>query len=170
MGYVAGWVLASTFAVAAATKWRERDRTGRAFAGLDLPLSPVLATVVPATEATLAALLVVAPRPAAALSLAVLGAFTLVIVRAVRAGSTAGCGCFGSSASHAVSAIDVVRNLLLAALAVAALGASRPVLPNLEAVVLVTLSSMIGLVVLSSLRLRLEVGRLWSTRLAGEPR
>jgi len=47
---------------------------------------------------------------------------------------------------------------------------SQPVVPGLDAVMLVTLSSMIGLVVLSSLRLRLDVGRLWSTRLAGEPR
>lgn len=170
VGYVAGWVLAATFARAVAGKWRDHDTTARAFSGLGLPRPSVLAAAVPATEAALAVGLVTRPRPAAAVSLAVLAAFTGVIVRAVRARSSAACGCFGSSASRPVSAVDVVRNLLLAGLAVAALAASQPAVPGLDAVVLVTVSSMIGLVVLSSLRLRLDVGRLWSTRLAGEPR
>ena len=169
VGYVAGWVLAVTFARAAAGKWRDRDATARAFSGLGLPRPSVLAAGVPATEAALAVGLVMGPRVAAALSLAVLGAFTVVIVRAVRARSSVACGCFGSSASRPASVVDAVRNLFLAGLAVAALAVSQPVVPGLDAVMLVSLSSMIGLVVLSSLRLRLDVGRLWSTRLAGEP-
>jgi len=55
------------------------------------------------------------------LALGLLAAFTVLLVRRLRAGSTAPCRCFGGVRSRAIAWTDVVRNLVLAALAVVTL-------------------------------------------------
>ena len=80
-----------------------------------------MAVVVPVLELLLAIALVAAPRAGGAVAVVLLSLFNAVLLRALRAGVTAGCACFGSSAARPLSTRDLWRNALLAALAVAAL-------------------------------------------------
>lgn len=76
--------------------------------------------LVPWAELVLGALLVVGlgdrwPSVAAA---ALFAAFTVVVLRRLRAGDTAPCGCFGELSRRPVGVGTVVRNVVLTALAV----------------------------------------------------
>jgi len=153
---LAAVLVALVFAWAALAKAVRHGATVVAFSALGLPAPGVLATAVPIGELGVAATLVIRPDIGAALALAALAAFTLVVVRAVLAGSTAGCGCFGSARADPVSPADVVRNGLLAAFAAVATGTRslhRPgpgALAGVAAGVLVA----VGVMVLFSTRLR----------------
>lgn len=134
-------VLAAVFATAAQAKVRHRAETVASFRGLGLPAPDVLATLVPAVEAVLAVALVVVPAPAAFAALALVLAFSVVIGRAVVAGSSVSCACFGSAHDRPVSVLELVRNGGLGGLAVVAsgAGAGSALWPSLPAIVLVTL-------------------------------
>jgi uncharacterized membrane protein YphA (DoxX/SURF4 family) len=153
------------FAVAAVAKLRQPASAARSFAALGLPASGVLAYAVPAAEAGLAVALVAAPRAAAWAAIALLAAFTAVLARAVIKGTGAPCACFGSArrASEPVSGVELVRNAMLAALAVVATGAPAGAasVPTLPALVVVTLLVAAGRVVLALVDLRRHGGSIW---------
>lgn len=97
--------------------------------------TPTLLLGVPLVELSLAALQWIGPaRPAVGVALvAMLGAFTALLLRSLLVGEEADCGCFGSAAPEKVSWFSVARNLVLIALAVMGIvagdGASRGTLP-----------------------------------------
>jgi uncharacterized membrane protein YphA (DoxX/SURF4 family) len=161
--YAAAVLLAAVFAVAGAVKLRRPAVTARSFAGLGIPAAPAMAVAVPVVELVLAVGLAVVPPVAAALALLLLAAFTAVLVAAIRAGKDVGCGCLGSARTDPVSGVEIVRNGMLAALAVVALGAPGPSAPGLGDVVAVTVAGVLGLVVLALADVRRSTGRLWST-------
>lgn len=169
IAYGAAVVLSGVFGWAAVAKLRALDVTARGFAGLGLPAARLLALAVPSVELLLAVALVTVPVWGAVAALALLAAFTgVVLLNVNRPG--AGCNCFGASPSEEpVSWAEVVRNLFLAAAAVMATGASRPLVPSLPEAVVVTSAALLGAVLLGVLRFRLQVGQVWANRLPGEP-
>ena len=120
---LAAWLLACVFAVAAAVKLRDPLGTRRTLGDFGLPNPRLLARVLPATEATTALLLVVDPRVGGQCAVALLVAFTTLIVGRLMAGHRNACGCFGTWSKRPLSWRDLARNGVLVALgAVAALG------------------------------------------------
>ena len=170
VGYCAAVAVACVLAWAGVAKWSRPRGTAASFEALGLPGASVLARAVPVSELCVAAALVVAPRLGAVAAVALLAAFTAVLVRAVRRGSGVGCACFGSSSARPVSAVELVRNAGLLGLAAAAWWAPRPVVPALEDVVLVSTAVALGAVAVGVLDLRRRIGRVWDNRLAGEVR
>ena len=157
-------VLAAVFAMAGVAKLRRRSVTARSFTDLGLPAARELAVAVPVVELALAAGLVIVPPVAAALALLLLVAFTVVLVAAIRSGrGQAGCGCLGSTRTDPVSAVEVIRNGMLAGAAVVAMGAPGPVAPDLGEVIAVTTVALVALVVLAVADLRRTTGRVWGT-------
>jgi hypothetical protein len=125
---------------------------------------------VPAGEVALALVLVVLPWLGALLALATLAGFTVLLSGEVRRGSGVSCGCFGTASSAPISFVELLRNALLACLAVLAAFAERPVAPDLPSVVTVSSAVVAGLLVLALAALRRDVGAVWDNRLAGEAR
>ncbi|MBQ90713.1 MAG: hypothetical protein CL441_04710 [Acidimicrobiaceae bacterium] len=120
---LAAWLLACVFAVAAAVKLRDPLGTRRTLGDFGLPNPRLLARVLPATEATTALLLVVDPRVGGQCAVALLVAFTTLIVGRLMAGHRNACGCFGTWSKRPLSWQDLARNGILVALGVvAALG------------------------------------------------
>lgn len=132
---IAAVLLALVFGWAALAKSVRHRATVRAFTDLGLPQPAALGVAVPVGEAVIAVALVARPTVGAALALAALAAFTLVVVRAVSRGSAAGCACFGSRRIEPVAPADVVRNGFLAALAAVATGTTHLVRPGALSVV-----------------------------------
>ena len=156
IGYTSALLLAGVFAWAGAAKLTDRASTRRSFIGLGLPSS--FAVAVPVAELALAIALVLVPGWAAVAALALLAAFTTVLAGALRRGIEVGCGCFGTSRHDQVSFVELVRNGMLAVGAAAALGASRPVTPDVDELVLVTVAAALGCLVLALLQLRRRTG------------
>ena len=161
--YLSGLLLAAVFAVAGGAKLLRPGATAAALADLAMPAPTVLSRALPVLELALSLTLVAAPRAGAVAALAALSAFTAVVVRALRAGASTTCGCFGSPRSEPLSFVEVVRNALLGALAAATLGAAHPVAPRFEAVVLVTSAAVAGALVLALCDLRRRMGAVWAT-------
>lgn len=159
--YAAAVVLAAVFALAGVAKLRRPAVTARSFSDLGLPLSRELAVAVPAVELVLAVGLVVVPPVAAALSLLLLAAFTIVLALAIRSGGQAGCGCLGSTRNEPVSSVEIIRNGLLAGAAVVAMGASGPVAPGLGDVIAVSTATLVAMVVIALADMRRSAGGLW---------
>ncbi len=134
LGDTAALFLAGIFAFAGIRKWREPTETEASFRAFGLARPALLSRAVPLVEVATAVGLVVAPRHVALVALALLAAFTTVLVRGLRAGVTVGCRCFGASGQAPVSNLDVLRNTLLAGLALGAAllgtpGFAKPSLP-----------------------------------------
>ena len=161
--FAAAVVLAAVFALAGAAKLRRPSVTARSFADLGLPAPGQLAIAVPVVELALAVGLVVVPPVAAALALLLLVAFTAVLVSAIRSGKQVGCGCLGSTRNDPVSAVEIVRNGMLAAAAVVAMGTPGPSAPGLGDVIAVTTATVVALVVLALADIHRTTGRIWST-------
>lgn len=161
VAYATAVLLAGLFAWAGAAKLADRRRTSETFAALGLPAPRVLGTAVPAAELTLAAGLLVAPAISAYAALAMLAGFTTFLVRAVRAGVDVGCGCFGSARAEPVSSVEVLRNAILAGATVVAGFAVGPVLPGLDAVILVSTVAALGAVVIALADVRRRTGRVF---------
>ncbi len=155
-GYACAFVLAVVLAQAAALKALRPADTEAGFAALGVPSAPVVARVVPAGEVVVAIALLSVPRIGGAAALVMLGAFSVVLTRAIRTGVRAGCNCFGQTRGQPVSGVDLVRNALLAILATAALLAPRPVdLPLTAASTLAALGTVaVGMGLLRWLRAR----------------
>jgi len=169
VAYGAALVLAILFAWAGVAKLADRGRTTRTFAAFGLPAPKILGTAVPVVELVLAAGLVIVPAVAAYAALGMLAAFTTFLVRAVRAGVDVGCGCFGSARDEPVSTVEVLRNALLACAAVVASFSTGPVVPGLDAVVLVSTAVALAAVVLALADLRRRTGHVFGMDLDAGP-
>jgi hypothetical protein len=156
-------LLALLLAWAGAAKLRDRRGTARSFDALRVRV-PVLLVV--AAELITGAVLVVRPRAGGLLAAALLGAFTLVLLRAVRLPSQVRCGCFGSASTEPVGPATIVRNVLLLGLAGVALNAVRPV-HSLPALLTVSVAAMMGFVVITLIGLRTSLGPLLGGSLVG---
>lgn len=152
--YLCALLLAAAFVRAAATKLARPQQTEAGFRALGVPRPRILARAVPAVELVAAAALVAAPAVGGIAAFVLLGAFTVVLVRAVSAGVTAPCTCFGSVSTEPVSRADVLRNALLAAAAVAARDAPGPTVPSPAAVALLALTLVAGTALLRFTRRR----------------
>ena len=161
MSYTAALVLSGVLSWAGVAKLARPRTTAASFAALGVPG----ARVMPAVELLVAAALAVWPPVGAPAAAALLGAFGVVLVRAMRRG--VGCACFGASSSQPVGARELVRNAGLLALAVVAVPA-RPGVPGVADMVLVTTAVAIAAVGLALASTRREVGSIWDNRLAGE--
>jgi len=169
LGSAAALLLAGVFAWTAAAKLVAPARTAASFKALGLPIPGLFARGVPAAEAATTALLLVAPRAGGVLAIALLAAFSAFVITALRAGTTAGCGCFGAQATAGddLSWIEPLRNLLLALLAALTLPAAALVRPGVSAVVAVGSLATSGFLGLGLVRLRRRVGAVWATPLPG---
>ena len=161
-------LLATVFLVAASVKLAAPTTTATQFERLGVPIPAVAARIVPAVELVLVPVLFIAPRAGAAASLVLLTAFTVVIVGAVRAGIDVSCGCLGSVSQEPVSPATVARNLVLVAMALAALPAPAPVIPDLAATVTATVLVLGAALIVQLLALQQRIGRVWSVELPGE--
>lgn len=126
LGYAAAVALAAIFAIAAVAKLRDISATERDFVGLGLPRASFFARFVPLAELSIVALLLIVPPAGALAALVSLAFFTTFLIGRLRAGVRAPCACFGSSRAQPISALDVIRNLLLMGLAVVSLATERP--------------------------------------------
>lgn len=170
IGTLAALLLAAVFVAAAVAKLRDPAGTTRTFRALRLPAPRRLARLVPVTELLIAGVLVARPWIGGLAALAALVAFSVLLAGEVRNGSGVSCGCFGTTSSAPISAVELVRNALLGGLAVLAALVERPVAPDLPSVVTVSTAAVAGLLVLALCALRRDVGAVWDNRLAGEAR
>ena len=162
--------IAAVLAVAAVAKWRDRSGTVSSFAQLHLPAPRAMAWLVPAAEVAVAALVLAVPAVAGWAAVALLAAFTAVLGRAVSSGLDVPCACFGAARQEAVSHVELVRNVLLIALAVVATGASSVTDVDLPGAFVVAGAITLGRVGLGLLHMHRDVGSVFRTTLPGEPR
>jgi len=148
LGYLCAVMLAAVFVRAGAAKLARPKETSAGFRALGVPKPDWLARLVPVVELVLAVTLMAAPRGGAIGSLLVLGVFTRFLGRALAAGSTAPCNCFGTAHADPISLADVVRNLVLGGLAAVAVSAPRPESPEILAVVMAVTLAGAGLLVM----------------------
>lgn len=153
-------VLAIVLTWAGSAKLRDREGTLSGFRALGVPAPRVLAIAVPFLELVTAVLLIALPRIGGPATLVTLAAFSLFLAVRIRAGATAGCGCFGSARERPPSVVELVRNAGLAVLALAATGASRAVVPALADAVVVATVVAVGAVGVALLDLYVTTGRL----------
>ena len=138
---IAAVMLAVVFGWAAVAKAVRHRATVDAFGALGLPAPAFLAVAVPAVEVALAVILLVWPAVGASFALALLAAFTLVVIRGVLRGASTGCACFGTRRAEPVGPADVVRNGLLAALAALATGTRTLEWPGLPSVLVMVVGA-----------------------------
>lgn len=166
---IAAVLLAGILAWSAAAKWNDRHLTVLRFARLGVPAPATVVPAVVAAEAVSAIALVTAPRVGGVLAGALLIAFTVFLVGAIRRGVTVGCGCFGGTADRPVGAHDLVRNAGLIGLAATAMTTTSLVRPSLAALVLASVIALAAVVVASLADLRHQTGgRLWVLPEPGE--
>ena len=145
VGYAAAVALAAIFAIAAVAKLRDVSATERDFAGLGVPRASFFARFVPLAELSIVALLLIVPPAGAIAALVSLAFFTTFLIGRLRAGVRAPCACFGSSRAQPISVRDVIRNLLLMALAVVSLATDRPTaITPLDALAVLAVTAVAG--------------------------
>ena len=145
LGYAAAVALAAIFAIAAVAKLRDISATERHIVGLGLPRASFFARFVPLAELSIVALLLIVPPAGALAALVSLAFFTTFLIGRLRAGVRAPCACFGSSRARPISARDVIRNLLLMALALVCLATDRPTaITLLDALAVVVVIAVAG--------------------------
>lgn len=145
IGYASAVVLALAFALASVSKLRDLTATAEGFERLGLPSPRLFAAVLPLTELGIVALLLIVPAGGAIAALVTLAFFTTFLVGRLRAGVRAPCACFGAARALPLSWVDVVRNALLAGLAIAALPAERPGGVSITDAVVVLVATAVGL-------------------------
>lgn len=146
--------LGAVFAIAAASKLRRRTAFDDFVDTLPQwgPLSlPAVGAAVVTLELAVPVLLLAWPRAGLFLVMALLGSFTAVMVKTLRAGAPLTCRCFGASAQP-IGVGHVVRNaLLLAAAAVAersaGLSAAAPPSDPATVAVAMALGAIAGLLI-----------------------
>jgi uncharacterized membrane protein YphA (DoxX/SURF4 family) len=158
LGYACALVLAAVFVRAAAAKLARPTTTAAGFAALGVPAAAALARAVPFVELVTAVALVAAPRVGAVAGLVFLPASSWVLVRSLRSGAPTPCNCFGTARTEPVSSTDLVRNVLLAGLAVVSLSAAGPGVPGAPALCAVAGGLAAGLAGLAGLRRRSRPG------------
>lgn len=164
------WALAAVLAWAGAGKARRPARTAASFAGLGLPMPAALARLVPAAELVTAALLLSRPVVGGSLALLLLSAFTLLLGGRLRGGGTVHCACFGSARAEPLTSAALVRNVLLAVVALGvALTPTAPARPPLEALLAAGAAVAVGAVGVALWDLRARIGRLWDNTVPAGP-
>lgn len=153
IGYLLAVVIAVVFWAAATAKVIDPGRVAREFDQLGIRRPDTAARVLPAVEFGVAVLLVAVPWVGAAVALAVLVGFTVVLVRVLRSGASLSCACFGAASSQPVSTVDVVRNVALVIAAGVALAAER-VAPTPGDIVVVGAVVAVVMLALAALRRR----------------
>ena len=118
LGVIASVILGGVMCVAGGSKIAMGNRWPVEAQALGAP--KVIAPIVPWIEIALGALLIVQLKPevVGALSVALLVAFTLLIMRQLQIGHRPVCACFGSWSSKPLSWQHVARNVGFIALAV----------------------------------------------------
>ena len=118
LGVIASVILGGVMCVAGGSKIAMGDRWPVEAQALGAPKT--IAPIVPWIEIALGALLIVQLKPevVGALSVALLVAFTLLIMRQLQKGERPVCACFGSWSSKPLSWNHVARNAGFIALAV----------------------------------------------------
>jgi thiol-disulfide isomerase/thioredoxin len=118
-------LLAAVLLLAGEAKARDRDGATEAAAALGVPRAwaPVVATILPLLEVGIAVLLVPSATAAvaSALALALIVAFTATVAVALARGRRPACRCFGELSDAPIGAWTLLRNALLAGLALVAL-------------------------------------------------
>ena len=120
MAVTAALALAAVFTLAAQAKARRPEATADDFAALGLPWPGPLARVVPVVESATAVLLVVLPGWGGVVAFGLLAVFSANLFVVVRSGRVVSCACFGNHDRAPVTVRHLVRNGLLAMLALAA--------------------------------------------------
>jgi uncharacterized membrane protein YphA (DoxX/SURF4 family) len=118
---IASSIVGVAFLVAGAAKLSDRARWTVEARELGAPRAAV--PLLPYVEIVLGASLIaqIAPRLFAALALALLALFTLLVARVLASGRRPACACFGAWSSRPIGAITVVRNAALMVACVAVL-------------------------------------------------
>lgn len=127
-GLCSALLLALIFVWAAAAKLGDRSATETDFRSLGLPQPGLLAKTIPVIEIGVAGLLAVSPGWGGVAAFGLLTLFTAVLVPVVRSGRVASCACFGGGTSKPVGARHIVRNGVLAVLALAATAVNQSTL------------------------------------------
>jgi len=148
--------LAVVLAWAAVAKLTSREDTATSFRELGLVAPEALVLVVAGLELATAVLLVAVPVVGAVVAIFLLIAFSVVLLRALRDGLVVSCACFGGTAEHEVSPLDLARNFGLLLLCQVALFAPTPAEPTLAASGLVAAVVVLGGVSLRAARRRLR--------------
>lgn len=161
LAYLSGVVVAATLGWAGVSKLGTPDLVAARFRELGLgPASGVLAIVVPPTELLVALALVTVPSVGGLAAAALLAMFSVVLVRVAGREEPIGCACFGGTSDRPVGPIDLLRNAALVGASLFAM-TSTPTAPALPAVVIVSLATLAGLMIVTLADLRREVGTLW---------
>ena len=120
MGAWAGFLLAIVFVFAAVSKFRDPTVTEKSIAALGLPFPKFLASLLPSVELLCSVLLAIDPRSGGPCAVALLVAFTTLIVAQILSGNPQDCACFGSWSTKQISSWDLLRNIVLITLGVLA--------------------------------------------------
>lgn len=167
LGTLAAVVLAATLTWAAIGKARSPRSSERAVIAFGVPrrLAPVVAMALPPTELAVAVMLIAVPRIGALVAVALLGAFSVAVLRVIRtaSGDPVLCACFGA-ATAPVSPATLARNLVLVAAAAVTAVATNPVrqVPAFTSVVTMTSLAVIAAVAVSLTAMRNEIGAVWA--------
>ena len=123
MANVAGYILGGVFLVAGLSKLRSPLETRRSLRDLGFPFPKETSIILPLVELLTAILLIVDPATGGPCAVALLVAFTVLILSRLMNGNTSGCGCFGAWSTRPLSYWDVARNTVFIVLgAIATLG------------------------------------------------
>ena len=123
MANVAGYILGGVFLVAGLSKLRSPLETRRSLRDLGFPFPKETSIILPFVELLTAILLIVDPATGGPCAVALLVAFTVLILSRLVNGNTSGCGCFGAWSTRPLSYWDVARNTVFIVLgAIATLG------------------------------------------------
>ena len=161
-------LLAAIFLVAATGKLLDRQGSRRALQAFGVPdrFTVVAGWLLPVAELTVAAALLIRPsaRWGAAGALLLLAVFIGAVAQAIAHGRSPDCHCFGQIHSEPAGPATLVRNLVLAVLAVVILAAGPG--PSLDGGVRSLTGDQLALVAVSILAvlLALVVTQLWTDR------
>ena len=123
MANVAGYILGGVFLGAGLSKLRSPLETRRSLRDLGFPFPKETSIILPLVELLTAILLIVDPATGGPCAVALLVAFTVLILSRLVNGNTSGCGCFGAWSTRPLSYWDVARNTVFIVLgAIATLG------------------------------------------------
>lgn len=123
MANVAGYILGGVFLIAGLSKLRSPLETRRSLRDLGFPFPKETSIILPLVELLTAILLIVDPATGGPCAVALLVAFTVLILSRLVNGNTSGCGCFGAWSTRPLSYWDVARNTVFIVLgAIATLG------------------------------------------------
>jgi hypothetical protein len=161
----AGWGLAITFLVAAATKFRSRRTSVADLRRLGVPAPRAVAAALPPVELGVAAALVLAPGVGGWAALGLLAAFTAVLARAHIRGVSGSCACFGAASEAPLGRLVFVRNGLLAAVALAAGLVADAGWPGIDAVIAASAGWLVAGLGLALARMQEQVGAVWAVHL-----